>query len=260
MAITFKDINLYDSLQSVRETINSNFQTTKIFLDTLNSTFKVDDGLIPSLNGITISSSDPNSIDFNSNSSGNFKGNLVVGQSFTAKTATINEDLTVLKNLILSSSTTNLNINGSLNIGGAFCLSDIGTNDGIVTSSKDFYSKLNYTMQLSMNYGVGFVPTPNRNSLLIDWTDYNPSDSVNIINTIMLESPSTDTNGQILEIVVKLPENSTDSFYIDKSSLEYPDRPTSTKGIKFTKSYQTVSLISYDKNWVVLSTNGATFE
>jgi hypothetical protein len=258
MAITFKDINLYDSLQSVRETINSNFQTTKIFLDTLNSTFKVDDGLIPELNGITILSSNLNSIDFNSNSSGVFKGNLTVGLNFTAKTATISEDLTVLKNLILNSSTTNLNINGSLNIGGAFCLNDIGTNDGIVKSSKQFYSGLDSQTQQMMDSGVGFVPTANRNSLLIDWTDYNPSDDDNIINTIMLGSPST--NGQILEIVVKLPVNSTDNFYIDRSSLEYPDKTTSTKGIKFTKSYQTVRLISYDTNWVVLSLNGATIE
>jgi hypothetical protein len=258
MAITFKDINLYDSLQSVRETINSNFQTTKIFLDTLNSTFKVDSGLIPSLNGITISSSDLNSIDFNSNSSGVFKGNLTIGLNFTAKTATISEDLTVLKNLILSSSTTNLNINGSLNIGGAFCLNDIGTNDGIVKSSQKFYLGLDSQTQQTMESGVGFVPTANRNSLLIDWTDYNISDNDNTINTIMLDSPST--NGQILEIVVKLPVNSTNSFYIHKSTLEYPDKETSIKGIKFTKSYQTVSLISYDKNWVVLSLNGAVTE
>jgi hypothetical protein len=258
MAITFKDINLYDSLQSVRETINSNFQTTKIFLDTLNSTFKVDGGLIPTLNGITISSSDLSIINFNSDSSGIFKGNLTIGQNFTAKTATISEDLTVLKNLILSSSTTNLNINGSLNIGGAFYLNDIGTNNGIVTSSKDFYSKLDSQTQQMMDSGVGFVPTPNRNSLLIDWTDYNPSDNDNIINTIMLGSPSI--NGQILEIVVKLPENSVYNFYIDGSSLEYPNKMPSDKGVKFTMSYQTIRLISYDKNWVVLSLNGATIE
>jgi hypothetical protein len=242
MAITFKDIN-------------SNFQTTKIFLDTLNSTFKVDSGLIPELNGITILSSNLNSIDFNSNSSGVFKGSLLVGQNFTAKTATINEDLTVLKNLILSSPMTNLNIGGSLNISGAFYLNDIGTNNGIVISSKNFYLALNSQAQSMMDFGVGFVPIANRNSLLIDWTDYNPSDGDNIINTIMLESPTVD--GQILEIVVKLPINSTDNFYIDKSSLEYPDKITSTKGIKFTKSYQTIRLISYNKNWVVLSTNGA---
>lgn len=248
--------NLYDSILTFKDNVDLNFQEIETYINNLDNIFGLNAGSLQ-INNLTINPNNINVISLNNNGSASIKGDLEVGNEITTNKLKINEKIELVGDLQLKGANSNFDITGNLKIGGNFILNDLNNNDGFVDAcNRSYFLGLNQTIQNTLSNDTGFLLTAGRNIILLNWSNYKIDDSEKNISKILLESAAED--GQILDIIAIIP-NSGD-FYILKDTLEFPDKLSASIGIKFNKSYQTVRLISYNKNWVILNLEGCIIE
>lgn len=266
------------NISADRIVINRNFEILETIINDFQNYLNIDTKTLTGISSLelfnaTPTAAAPNFIALNTNGSIRALGNAVITGNITGNIGNFVNGLSVEKgDITFSSTNSNINLNGHLNIGGELVLKDFGLDGTITAYSKTYFEQYgsaigqNLLIQSGQNIIGGMVTMSGRNALILDWTGYNSSDITSDLTYIELmtnESLGTNPNlkvGQIVEIVALIPPVETPEFYVIGQTLKHPDYESTDFNIKFTKSYQSMRVVYDGTHWVILNLNGATAE
>ena len=255
-----------------RITINNNMQMVAGAVNNLQNYLDIDNLQLIGLQNLTLfkgneNAASPNDFLFRTNGSVSALGSAIIGGAVTANTAKIATGLELTTgDFNMPNANSNINFGGNLNIGGEIVLTDFGL-DGTITAFSKTYFQLSAAsgenILLLDNNAVpigGKVSLKGRNSIILDWTGFNPVNADTSLYEVMLMTNSTAVNsalrtGQVVEIMAQVPVDTPYPFYIVSDTLKYPGNSVFT-AVKFTQPYQSLRVIYDGSNWVILSMTG----
>jgi len=273
--ITTQSIAGGNSMSSSREIINNNFGLAADVINQIQLYLDMETLEFTGFEKASFYQGDkdtavPTQILIDTNGSIRSLGNITAGGQLTVNYGQFSTGLIVTEgNIDISSSLTDFNLAGNMNIGGELVLKDFQVDGVIPAAQRSYFTNLasGGTSMLILD-GVtpigGWLTMKGRNGIVLNWEtpEFNSLDALLDLYTIGLLTTDV-LEGQVVEIVAMISDAATTAgseFIISSDSVKHPEVTAPTKGIVFTKRYQSARLIYTNSNWVVTNLNGATYE